>query len=437
MGRKSFNDYRKDLNVDQLIAQHRAAFDQACDPRNRLIGQSMGDILQSAFAMFHLKFPSLLDFDSATVAQRANLQRIYGIKSLCSDTQMRRMIDRVSPHVIHDRMTSMIAGTFRQVGGWRQFEVLDGRITISLDGVQHFQSARVHCPSCLERESSRKGTTYAHQLLVGSVVHPRQKTVFPAVAEPIVKQDGAGKNDCERTAAGRVIAKLTQAYPAAKLLIVADGLYSCGPVIKGFTEAGYDFVITAKPGDHQSLFRHFATWQDRNATHTRTANDDGGVTHHYRWANGLGLNQTWANMKLNVLQYEQVDRGGKKTRLSWVTNRRLTKRNVEQIMRIGRSRWKVENETFNTLKNQGYHFEHNYGHGYEHLCSTLAHIMLLAFLTDQLVELCSEQFQHLLKAARTRVKIWFQQRALFTSASYENFASIHGRLAELFGVQII
>ena len=32
-----------------------------------------------------------------------------------------------------------------------------------------------------------------------------------------------------------------------------------------------------------------------------------------------------------------------------------------------RARWKIENETFNTLKNQGYHFEHNYGHGEQHL----------------------------------------------------------------------
>jgi hypothetical protein len=36
---------------------------------------------------------------------------------------------------------------------------------------------------------------------------------------------------------------------------------------------------------------------------------------------------------------------------------------VEPVMRGGRARWKIENETFNTLKNQGYNFEHNYGHG--------------------------------------------------------------------------
>ena len=52
-------------------------------------------------------------------------------------------------------------------------------------------------------------------------------------------------------------------------------------------------------------------------------------------------------------------------------------------MRAGRARWKVENETFNTLKNQGYHFEHNYGHGQQHLSVVLAMLMMLAFLLDQ------------------------------------------------------
>ena len=40
-------------------------------------------------------------------------------------------------------------------------------------------------------------------------------------------------------------------------------------------------------------------------------------------------------------------------------------------MRAGRSRWKVENETFNTLKNLGYNLEHNYGHGKQHLATVL------------------------------------------------------------------
>ena len=37
---------------------------------------------------------------------------------------------------------------------------------------------------------------------------------------------------------------------------------------------------------------------------------------------------------------------------------------------------KIENETFNTLKNQGYNFEHNYGHGNENLSVFFALLMI-------------------------------------------------------------
>jgi hypothetical protein len=37
------------------------------------------------------------------------------------------------------------------------------------------------------------------------------------------------------------------------------------------------------------------------------------------------------------------------------------------MTKAGRCRWKIENECFNTLKNQGYHLEHNYGHGQKNL----------------------------------------------------------------------
>ena len=37
------------------------------------------------------------------------------------------------------------------------------------------------------------------------VVHPEQREVFPLAPEPIVKGDGATKNDCERNAAKRLL----------------------------------------------------------------------------------------------------------------------------------------------------------------------------------------------------------------------------------------
>jgi len=53
------------------------------------------------------------------------------------------------------------------------------------------------------------------------------------------------------------------------------------------------------------------------------------------------------------------------------------------LMRAGRTRWKIENETFNTLKNQGYNLGHNYGLGKKNLSAVFTILMMLAFLIDQ------------------------------------------------------
>jgi len=87
------------------------------------------------------------------------------------------------------------------------------------------------------------------------------------------------------------------------------------------------------------------------------------VQHDFAWTSGLCLCESATDVKVNYLRYEQTDKKGVVTRWTWITNLPLTARTVERVMRAGRSRWQIENETFNTLKNQGYHFEHNYGHG--------------------------------------------------------------------------
>ena len=84
-------------------------------------------------------------------------------------------------------------------------------------------------------------------------------------------------------------------------------------------------------------------------------------------------------------------------------------------MRAGRARWKVENETFNTLRNQGYHFEYNFGHGKHFLASVFSKLMMLAFLIDQIQGMCCELFQQAQeKAERPRyfchkVRTWFDE----------------------------
>jgi hypothetical protein len=78
-------------------------------------------------------------------------------------------------------------------------------------------------------------------------------------------------------------------------------------------------------------------------------------------------------------------------------------------MRGGRSRWKIENETFNTL--QGYNLEHNYGHG--NLSTVLAVLMMLQFLIDQVQEIACPFFKAARNRFHSKIQFWEFVRSRF------------------------
>ena len=126
--------------------------------------------------------------------------------------------------------------------------------------------------------------------------------------------------------------------------------------------------------------------------------------------NNVLLNDS-SDIQVNFIEYWETLPSGKVQHFSWVTNFFITEENLMNLMRAGRARWKIENETFNTLKNQGYHFEHNFGHGQEHLANVMANLMLLAFYIDQIQFICSPGFQRALKKAKSKVRLWQKLRA--------------------------
>jgi len=166
----------------------------------------------------------------------------------------------------------------------------------------------------------------------------------------------------------------------------------------------------AKESDHKNLFEEFRALPGEEYEMRRD-----GKSHKFRFENKLSLNDANPDCIVNVLEYLEIPDKGKARRWVWVTDIHLSKNNVYQIMRGGRARWKIENETFNTLKNQGYQFEHNFGHGKRHLSTVFAYLMLLAFLIDQLQQLCCKQFKKALKKWKTKSRLWDKMKNYFFS----------------------
>ena len=103
----------------------------------------------------------------------------------------------------------------------------------------------------------------------------------------------------------------------------------------------------------------------------------------------------------------------------------LRRDRAEAFMWAGRSRWKIENETFNTLKNQGYQFEHNFGHGHHNLSVVLAMLMMLAFLVDQTQELCCPLFAAALEKCNSKRALRERIREIFHQFEVESMQVIY------------
>ena len=403
---------RKHLQVDALLEQLSERFNTIEDGRSGDPTISLADALMSGFALFHLKEPSLLAFQERR--HDSNMRAIYGIEHVPSDTQMRAILDAVHPEELRPCFRDM----FRELQRGKVLEQLvfyQGCYLLSCDGVTHFTSQKVHCPHCLEQHHKNGTVTYKHQMFAGSIVHPDRKEVIPVCPEPIIKQDGETKNDCERNAAKRFMVHFREDHPHLKVIVIEDGLSSNGPHMEDLKEHRMHGILGAKQGDHKPLFARMENEVNAGTAKVLTLEDSTtGTLHHFRWISQAPLNDSHPDLLVNLLEYWEVKADGKVQYFSWVTDLELNEDSVWMIMLGGRARWKVENETFNTLKNQGYHFEHNYGHGQVHLATVLALLMMLAFLVDQIQQLCSPLFRAVWEKFGTKRLMWDRMRCAFT-----------------------
>jgi len=100
----------------------------------------------------------------------------------------------------------------------------------------------------------------------------------------------------------------------------------------------------------------------------------------YRWLSGVPLRGTNDALSVNWFSIETRNDQGKRTYFnSFVTDLEIVADTVAELAACGRARWKIENETFNVLKTNGYNLEHNFGHGRQTLASFLVVLNLLAF----------------------------------------------------------
>ena len=396
-------NFRKHLSANGLIKTINNCFKKVKDPSNRNGKISILDCLMSCFAIFSLKYPSLLSYEieMKNSKSRTNLKKLYYIHNPPSDATMRERLDPLDPSLLRPAFKKVFS-LIQRGKDLESYQYLEGHYLLSIDGTGHFSSKKVHCKNCCKKEHKNGTITYYHQMMGAVIVHPDKKPVIPLCPEPIQKNDGATKNGCERNASKRLLEDIRRERPHLKIMIVEDALAANAPHIRLIEKLSMKYIIGVKPKDHTYLFDWIKYSEKQEFEYT----DDLEFHHKFSFVNNVPLNDSNSNLKINFLEYWETDKKGKIKHFTWITNVKITIDNLTSLMRGARARWRVENETFNTLKNQGYNFEHNYGHGNENLCSVMGILMILAFLVDQTQLLCCKLFQQARTATRTFYIFW-------------------------------
>jgi hypothetical protein len=379
--------------LEPLLGCLRRCLEGFPDKRRGLNTQySMGDIGMAAFSVFFMQSPSFLAHQRRFEEGhgRSNCETLFGLAKIPSDNHIRHMLDPASPDLLHPVFAEIVEQLGQAEGGLDVFRRLGGHVLIALDGTQYHGSQTVHCKHCSSRLRGKGEIEYYHTMLGATLVAPGHDKVIPLEPEFIVPQDGAEKQDCESQAAKRWLAAHGRRYAALDPIYLGDDLFSRQPLCQATLDAGGHFIFVCKPSSHP-LIEEYLTGIDPPIFEQSVKRGKQRVVHRYRWLSDLPLRDGADARRVNWFQIEIINPTGKTTyRNSFVTDLPVGPDNVVELAACGRARWKIENETFNVLKNNGYNLEHNFGHGKDNLATILVALNLLAFAIHTVCDIGDE-----------------------------------------------
>jgi hypothetical protein len=402
------------LNLEALLDYLNSSISQLTDPRRKsnATKYTMRDAILGAFSMFFMQNESFLEHQRqmASLHGKSNAQTTFGIFNIPTNQQIKNILDGI-PATALIGVFDWVYQVMRDQGLLQSFEYLGG-LLVALDGTQYYSSQKIKCECCSSRQHANGKVTYYHSAILPVIVAPGQSQVISLAPELITPQDGHEKQDCEVEAAKRWIEKHASKMKGHQITLLGDDIYSRQPMCEGIIAAEMNFIFTCLPESHVHLYESLETLDKLGSIkelEVKQGSKSRQETLTYRYVNDIPINGSKKSFSINWCEVKVTRDSDGKTLYNnaFATKHELSEETVVQVVEAGRSRWKTENENHNILKTKGYHLEHNFGHGQEHLASTLLILNLMAFLFHTILHLVDEKHQEARKKRGTR-KGFFQ-----------------------------
>lgn len=415
------------LGFAALLGYLQAAVAKMEDPRKDSPNKrySVLDAVLSAFGAFFMQCESFLEYQRQLNSRkgRDNTQTLFEVSQIPTDNQIRNIIDPISAMTLVE-VFAQIYRILKNKGYLKPFEVLGGQLLVSLDGTEYFSSQSIHCDQCSHRTHKNGTVTYFHSAILPVIVAPGLEHVISLDPEFITPQDGHEKQDSEVAAAKRWINRHAHQFDHGKVTLLGDDLYSRQPMCELVIEQGFHYIFTCLPESHPALYDWLQYLDaNREINHHQIRKRHGRDWHfyNYRWVNHIPLRDTQPALLTNWFELTITCDQQVIFQNAWVCDHFITNDNVAELVTSGRARWKTENENHNVLKTKGYHLEHNFGHGKQHLASFLLTLNLLAFLFHTVLHLVDLSYQQIRSLLGTRKRFFSDLRTLTTYFVFDSW----------------
>ena len=386
------------LTLEAMIALVSQAFAPIPAPRRPdRLDYRLHDTLMSGFAMMFLQYPNLRELQRKMQQRRhqCNLETLFGVREVPSDTHMRDILDGVSVELIRPLLPALCE-KIRRAGGAKEFPTTLSSgadqgtyYPLMLDGSDSFHATRLQCPSCLQRHDRAAEGHFRHTVVAGPLVKAGSHRGLPRDVEEVRNDDGQDKQDGEIKAAKRVIPRLRQEPPQRALIIGGDDLYGHAPFIGQLRAHRMHHVLVCKPGAHAEVYREVEA-QDALGALERGEGHEGPACRRrfsaYRLARGVALTETGRVRGTFVEGWSHNRSGKQRYHNAWFPDREGRADNVAEIVSSGRSRWKIAHEPCNVQQNHGDELPQNDGHGQQTVSMGFYFLNLLAFIAHMIVD---------------------------------------------------
>ena len=179
------------------------------------------------------------------------------------------------------------------------------------------------------------------------------------------------KQDCEINAFKRMAPRIKKKYPKLKFILTGDALYATTPMIDICKENKWFYIFNLKKNRLKNVYEEF---QDN-------VNYENEVSiKNY----SLSSNIEFKGNFVNAFSYEEII-ADKTTTFNYITNLKVKDSNIIDIVKMGRRRWKIENEGFNEQKNGTYNISH--------LCSRFENALKIHYLLIQIAHTIRQLFE--------------------------------------------